>query len=471
MSNGVIMNSEKLSEKAVSLIEALETSRHCDAASVSAIKNILASEKDFDCYKINAFRVAFESGVKNSDMLRAFLYATKLGLFDLNWDIHCPSCHGIPDYHKHLMGFKKTAHCDLCAINWDLDFEEQVEVTFTVNPDIRKIEYADWSARHDFASKMQFLDDILDRERRDFTIGACVYKNETKTFGADFEQGRYVYYMPSHMELGGFLEVSAAHSKEEQNFSLAISSAGRFDIQRIKALSGRINLIVTSDYPEMNGFLVKPVMPRNNWVSAAYVTSQQEFRDLFSSEFLSPDISFAIKNITFMFTDIKGSTELYEQIGDSAAFAAVKEHFRVMTDIIRKHEGGVVKTIGDAVMAAFPVNFNAVAAACEIQSLFSSCVFRKGEIKVKIGLHRGGVIAVTSNKSLDYFGRTVNIAARVQGKSDANEVLMTEAVTSDPAVKNYFTAHNVETHERDVALKGIDKPIMVFSINFGGAVK
>ncbi|HNY10662.1 MAG TPA: DUF5939 domain-containing protein [Candidatus Wallbacteria bacterium] len=465
------MNTEKLSAKAVSLIDALETSRHCEVAAVSAIKKILASEKDFDCYKINAFRVAFDAGVENSDMLRAFLYATKLGLFDLNWDIHCPSCHGIPDYHKHLMGLKKTAHCDLCAINWDLDFEEQVEVTFTVNPDIRKIEYADWSARHDFASKMQFLDDILNRENRDFTIGACVYKNDTKTFSADFEHGRYIYYMPSHMELGGFLEVSQAPSQGEQNFNLAISASGRFDIQRIKAFSGRINFIVTSDYPDMNGFLVKPVAPRNNWVSAAYVTSQQEFRDLFSTEFLSPDTSFAIKNTTFMFTDIKGSTELYEEIGDSAAFAAVKEHFKVLIDIIRKYEGGVVKTIGDAVMAAFPVNSNAVVAACEIQSLFSSCVFRKGEIKVKIGLHRGGAITVTSNKSLDYFGRTVNIAARVQGKSDANEVLMTESVINDQAVRHYFSVHNFTAHEHEVTLKGIDKPIMVFSINFGGAVK
>ncbi len=465
------MNTEKLSAKAVSLIDDLESSRHCDPAAVEAIKKILTDEKDFTCYKINAFRAAFDAGVKNSDMLRAFLYATKLGLFDLNWDIHCPSCHGIPDYHKHLMGLKKTAHCDLCAINWDLDIEEQVEVTFTANPDIRKIEYADWSERHDFASKMQFLDDILNRENRDFTIGACVYKNDTKTFGADFEHGRYIYYMPAHMELGGFLEVSAAPSKEEQNFSLAISSSGKFDIQRITAHAGRINFTVTSDYPDMNGFLVKPVAPRNNWVSAAYVTSQQEFRDLFSAEFLSPDTSFGIKNITLMFTDVKGSTELYEKIGDSAAFSAVKEHFKVMTDIIRKYEGGVVKTIGDAVMAAFPVNFNAVAAACEIQSFFASCVFRKGEIKVKLGLHRGSAITVTSNKSLDYFGRSVNIAARVQGHSDANEIVMTEAVINDPAVKKYFSSHNFETHEHEVTLKGIDKPVMVFSINFGGAVK
>jgi len=465
------MNFEKLSPGAVPLIDTLESSRHCDPAAVEAVKKILASEKDFDCYKINAFRVAFDSRVKNPDMLRTFLYATKLGLFDLNWDIHCPSCHGIPDYHKHLMGLKKTAHCDLCAINWDLDIEEQVEVTFTVNPDIRKIEYAGWADRRDFASKMQFLDDILNRENRDFTIGACVYKNETQTFGANFEHGRYIYYMPSHMELGGFLEVSSTPSKEEQNFCLAASSTGKFDIQRINAFAGRINLTVTSDYPEMNGFLVKPVAPRKNWVSAAYVMSQQEFRDLFSAEFLSPETSFGIKNITLMFTDIKGSTELYEKLGDPAAFSAVKEHFRVMIDIIRKHEGGVVKTIGDAVMAAFPVNFNAVAAACEIQSLFASCVFRKGEIKVKIGLHKGSVIAVTSNKSLDYFGRAVNIAARVQGRSDANEVVMTEAVISDPAVKNYFAAHNVETREHEVNLKGIDKPVMVFSINFGGAVK
>jgi class 3 adenylate cyclase len=107
-------------------------------------------------------------------------------------------------------------------------------------------------------------------------------------------------------------------------------------------------------------------------VSAAYVTSQQDFRDLFSGEFLAPGVSFAMRSITLMFTDIRGSTEMYETLGDGPAYAFVQEHFKLMSDEIRQHEGAIVKTIGDAVMAAFDLNANAVRAALAIQSSFNA---------------------------------------------------------------------------------------------------
>jgi class 3 adenylate cyclase/DNA-directed RNA polymerase subunit N (RpoN/RPB10) len=345
---------KKNAEKTSGLLDELKSSKYCCEKAFAAIKNIIETGGDFDCYKINAFRIAETAGVGRSEMLRAFLFATKIGIFDLNWDIHCPSCRGIPEYHKHLMGLKNTAHCDLCAIDWDLDIEEQLEVTFTV----------------------------------------------------------------------------------------------------------------TSNYPYMNGFLVTPVAPRNNWVSAAFVTSQQDFRDLFSGEFLSPGLSFAVKNMTLMFTDITGSTALYEAIGDAGAYSAVNDHFGVMIQIIKKYEGGIVKTIGDAVMAFFPVNAAAVRATCEIQRMFSSGAVRDGGIKVKIGLHRGPAIAVTSNRNLDFFGRSVNIAARVQSKSIENEVLLTDPVKSDPGVERYFIENKLKPERREVTLKGIKEPIEVYALKF-----
>jgi class 3 adenylate cyclase len=365
------------------------------------------------------------------------------------------------------MGLKNTAHCDLCDIDWNLDLEEQLEVTFTVNPNIRKIEYKDWSERMDFGSKMEFLDDILARENRKFTVGECVFPDKPLEASGDFAPGLYYYYMPAHVELGGYLEVSETPSpKGEDNFSITVSREGEMLEKKLSAGSGRINFTVTSNYPSMNGFLVTPVAPRANWVSAAYVTAQQDFRDLFSGEFLTPGLSFAVKNTTLMFTDITGSTALYEAIGDAGAYSAVHDHFGVMIEIIRKYEGGIVKTIGDAVMAAFPVNANAVRAACEIQRLFSSGAVRSGDIKIKIGLHRGPAIAVTSNRNLDFFGRSVNIAARVQGKSAENEVLFTQPVVSDPEVERYFIENKFKPEERPVSLKGIAEPLRVYSLKF-----
>ena len=128
-------------------------SSSADAAATGYIRKLILEGSDFDCYKINAFRVAEALGIPRAESLRAFLFAVRLGLLDLNWDVHCPSCTGVPAFHKHLMDLSNKAHCAFCAIDWDLDFEDQVEVTFTVNPDIRPIGYTDFGDR-DFAGKM-----------------------------------------------------------------------------------------------------------------------------------------------------------------------------------------------------------------------------------------------------------------------------------------------------------------------------
>ncbi len=446
------------------------TSSNCSVRAIEAVRNIVEKGTDFDCYKLNAFRMADDIGISKADVLQTFIFATKLGIFDLNWDIHCPTCSGIPEYHKHLMGLKNTAHCDFCRIDWSLDFEEQIEVTFTVNPNIRPIVYEDFRER-DFAGKMDFFYDVLSREGRSFIVpkgkmsfDSCIMPQGRKTYEAEFSCGEYIYYMPPYMEGGGTLIVSGEISDAVQTVDLMISSEGRLDIQRLSFQPGKIQFHVTSQLPYPNVFLVKSNAPKSHWVSASYVTSQQYFRDLFEGEFLSPDTSFAVRNMTLLFTDIKGSTELYERLGDSKAYTVVQEHFRRMINIIKKYEGGVIKTIGDAVMAAFPINANAVEAACRIHQAFHIDPVHGVDVQVKIGIHKGQLIAVTSNKNLDYFGRTVNIAARIQGKSTEYEVLMSEEVLSDPAVERFLCQEGLETISRITELKGVSEQFEVFSV-------
>src|SRR5581483_1231893 len=62
-------------------------------------------------------------------------------------------------------------------------------------------------------------------------------------------------------------------------------------------------------------------------VSAAMVTALDEFRQLFSSQVLAPGLGVSIRNLTFLFSDLKGSTMLYDTIGDSPAYARVRDHF------------------------------------------------------------------------------------------------------------------------------------------------
>ena len=435
-------------------------------AAVGGLRTLILEGTDFDCYKMNAFRLARTWSIDRGDCLRSLLFATRLGILDLSWDVHCPSCYGIPAYHKHLMALRDRAHCPLCRIDWDLDFGDQVEVTFTVNPELRPIVYPDWVDR-DFAGMMSWLDDILTREGRELTVGGCVNPGERAEFVAEIDEGEYEVYMPSHRERGFPLVVAGERESSERIVSVRGDADGRLHPRELALRPGPVRFVVDYDYPEFNGFLVVSTAARRNWVSAAHVMAQQDFRDLFGGEFLAPDVSFAIRSVTLLFTDITGSTAMYERLGDGPAYATVQEHFRLMTEIIRRHEGGIVKTIGDAVMAAFPVNRSAVVAACEIQRAFAAQEETLRDVTVKIGLHRGPCIAVTNARAIDYFGRTANVAARVQGESGPGEVLLSPAVATDPSVAAYLDEADLRPLRREARLKGIDEALALVVLRPG----
>jgi class 3 adenylate cyclase len=147
---------------------------------------------------------------------------------------------------------------------------------------------------------------------------------------------------------------------------------------------------------------------------------------------------------------------LYDTIGDSPAYARVRDHFDVMKAIIAQQHGALVKTIGDAVMAVFPSAEDAVEAALAIQREFVAGQVARGDpaLHVKLGLHRGPCIAVNANELLDYFGSTVNIAARVQNESIGGDIVVTPEILGDPGVRNILARESpqIETFER--TLKG-----------------
>src|SRR3546814_18813704 len=87
----------------------------------------------------------------------------------------------------------------------------------------------------------------------------------------------------------------------------------------------------------------------------------------------------AVARITLLFTDLKRSTDLYGRIGDAAAYHLVRDHFAYLGAIVRRHDGALVKTIGDAILAAFARPDDAVAAALAVQRALRSEKRRGGQ--------------------------------------------------------------------------------------------
>ncbi|MDT4740335.1 adenylate/guanylate cyclase domain-containing protein, partial [Bradyrhizobium sp. WYCCWR 12699] len=138
--------------------------------------------------------------------------------------------------------------------------------------------------------------------------------------------------------------------------------------------------------------------------------------------------------------------------------------FALLDAIAHQHAGAIVKTIGDAVMAAFFQPADAVAAALQILQDIERFNRDHGQpaIILKMGAHCGPFIAVTLNENLDYFGQTVNIAARVQSFAGAGEICLTEALHTAPAVRQLLTGYGVE--EFDAPLRGVEGEARVYRV-------
>jgi len=190
------------------------------------------------------------------------------------------------------------------------------------------------------------------------------------------------------------------------------------------------------------------------------------FHERFSDEVLSTEETLEIRNVVFLFTDIKGSTRLYEQLGDAKAYNLVREHFKVLFEAVGAHGGVVVKTIGDAVMASFRRPSDALEAALVVHHTIDALKVpgTNEAVVVKMGIHAGPAIAVTLNDRFDYFGQTVNRAARIQGLAHDQEIYFSEAVFQDVSSRRALAARKAAVRRWRTQLKGIEGDQVVYSV-------
>ncbi len=176
-------------------------------------------------------------------------------------------------------------------------------------------------------------------------------------------------------------------------------------------------------------------------LTAAAVTNWQVFRDLFAAEVVAPGEQITVGEQSLLFTDLRGSTAMYHDLGDARAYAQVRSHFGVLSDAIQKHHGGIVKTIGDAVMAAFSNPGDAFAAA---EAMFAGITEanrnspERQQLVLKAGLHTGPCLAVNANDRLDYFGTAVNLAARLVDYSRGGELAVSDEIFRRTDVRRRF---------------------------------
>jgi len=397
----------------------------------------LLSAPEVDLMRMRPLKLAREWTADPRHVVELFLEATRLGLLRLSWDLLCPRCRGAKSSVAALDQLPKTAHCSSCNIGYDADFARNVELSFRPAPSVRELTIGEYCLNGPYSTPHVVVQQVLapgERRMIATTLDPGRYRLRTIEPGAQIDIEHRSGGFPSIVVADGAVRTGEPTAPGE----IALGNSGTRDA----------GIVIES----------------RDWVADALTahraTLMQAFRDLLPGEALRPGEDVAIDNVTLMFTDLAGSTALYERIGDGRAYRLVRDHFAFLAGTVRRHNGTLVKTIGDAVMAAFGDPADAVRTALDVQDKVREFNAAHGAdaITIKIGLHGGPCIAVTMNDRLDYFGSTVNTAARLQGQSLGGDVVLSESLATDPAVAALLADRPRATEQAQ--LKGLARAVM-----------
>jgi class 3 adenylate cyclase len=453
-----------------------------DPAVAAAIARLIESGQDHELNRINVLDFSSRNGFDEERVISAFLHASRLGLFDLTWNVLCPGCGGVLDAHTTLKSLRSDDyHCGLCACGYQASVDEQVEVAFTVSPRVRRIGAHDphtlplwdyyrqmfWSSGIDLdpASLKTLTDDV--------TLRAVELPAGDKiTLSLDLPAEFIIIFEPV-THAARFIDVQGERAEAPQQLGLSYKKQPG-TVETVTFRPGPLELSLDNQA----GARVLPTVliaaeglhlligKRKPFLTAKRMLSNQTFRDVFKADNLDIDQRLKITSLTFLFTDLKGSTALYERVGDLAAFDLVRAHFHALLDIIGSEKGAVVKTIGDAVMATFVRPEHALVAGLRMRAAMDKLNEVRGtrDLIVKIGIHEGPCLAVMLNERQDYFGQTVNIAARVQSLSTSQEIHITGPVIDAPGVATILEKEALKPIQKHAALRGIADKVLVYEI-------
>jgi class 3 adenylate cyclase len=427
-------------DRAANMVERIEATPHGHGLAKRLSQHVL-TRQEVDVWSIRPLQLARSWGVPERQTIELCLQAVKQGLLRLRWDLLCPRCQVGKDSALALDELPKGAHCATCNIDYERDYANNVELAFHPANRIRALETGEYCL---------FGPGSTPHIKVQLTLEA----GEQRCIDLRPEHGRYrVRTLEPGGEQsldwhgGGFPGVSADGN------GVSVGDAPADGMVRLENTSNRSLTLIIEEHAWVRDAL-----------TAKRVTATQTFRDLFDEEVLRPGDDVEIDHIAIMFTDLKGSTALYERIGDPKAYALVREHFAILGKAVREHDGAIVKTIGDAIMAVHVNPANGLRCAMQIQDDIErfNRTSNKEPVIVKLGLHCGRCISVTLNNRLDYYGSAANKAARLEAQSTGGDIVLSPEFAADPEVAKLLS--DVPVREESAQLKGFSEPVRFLRI-------
>ena len=431
--------------------------------------------------RINPFAFAEAAGLASETAVDIFVHGAKLGLFDLEWGMVCPMCGAITNSVARLDNVEEDVlFCALCARDAPSVLDDTVEVTFAYNPGAETFDmHGDFPSYLEYhtSSSYPYREGWQGYHKRHTVADIKLGIGASGALTLPLEAGQTYRLVCLDTHSGAMLEVAQeGQAADGAKVEVTLSDAG-FSRDSLTLPPGESTLSLTNltdqpvwcwvvrrNFDEAMAIMKQMPPPFGRRLTGKHLLNNQAFRDTFALHELAPDLKLKLRSITLLFTDLKGSTALYDREGDLAAYRLVQDHFVALKRVVRTHSGAMIKTMGDAVMAAFPDGSDGTAAAISMMTAMRNLAgdIQSNEIGLKVGLHAGPALAINSGTSVDYFGQTVNIAARVQSLADAGDICVTGALNEEEAIPALLTDAGYTGYSEMAKLKGVSAEEKVF---------
>jgi class 3 adenylate cyclase len=395
--------------------------------------------------RLRPYELAAEWSASPRVVLELCLAATVAGLLELTWDLVCPSCRTATTRGTTLAVLGATTHCEQCDLTFGLELDRAVEATFRPARAARVVDEVRYCSGGPAMTPHVLAQRVLE-------------PGATSTLVVPIEATRLRLFARGGAMARVELSDSAAATVDAHVHEATMTPA-------VLEVAPGGTIVVHLDGGEPRHVKLERLDWASHAATAHDVSLIPRFRQRFSGEVLKPGLALAVSRVALVFSDLGASTAMYTQHGDAVAFRLVQDHFELLAGIVAAHGGTVVKTIGDAVMAAFADEASGLDAACAMSAAFPA--FRAARpfadrVSLKLGLYAGPCYVVEANGALDYFGQTVNMAARLQAQAHDDELVVTEQAWREASEARALPARAAARDE--VRLKGIDGVVQIVRV-------
>jgi hypothetical protein len=288
----------------------------CEQRWADKLADFLTNEADINLARIRPYQLADEWQAPRQAILEMFLSATKIGLLNMRWDVMCPLCRGSNESHNSLDQLQKGVHCPACNVNFEADFAQHVELIFVPHSQIRISQGGQYCIGGPMSTPH-------------IIIHQLIKPGETRTIQARLQPAKY-HLRTQRPGVEYWLESNGAKNISIQIDEQAIQVTA-LPADKSTESGNDMTLTITNSASYEQRFYVEQAKWYTDAVTAAEVTAMQHFRDLFSDEVLRPGEEIGIQGMTILFTDLVGSTAMYNKLGDAPSYALVRRQFDFTT--------------------------------------------------------------------------------------------------------------------------------------------